>query len=247
MSVRYLVLAALLATAVLTACAPDHLPGMPAPLSPMSSSMPSARTTSTPPSAAAAESAEAVLARLVVKPLALARGYSRAAFGPAWADTDHNRCDQRNDVLHRDLTAVRLTTGSRCLVASGVLHDPYTDTTVSFMRGPKTSDAVQIDHVVALDDAWQTGAATWTSAKREQLATDEQHELLAVNGPTNQAKGDADAASWLPPNTHFGCPYVAAQIRVKATYGLWVTPSEHEAMARILATCPGQQLPTTAP
>ena len=182
-----------------------------------------------------------------MKPLALARGYSRTQFGPAWADTDHNGCDQRNDVLQRDLTGVRLKTGSRCLVASGVLHDPYTGKTVSFVRGPKTSDAVQIDHVVALDDAWQTGAATWTTAKREQLATDAHLELLAVDGPTNQAKGDADAASWLPPNTGFRCPYVTAQIAVKATYGLWVTPSEHEAMARVLATCPGQQLPVATP
>lgn len=125
---------------------------------PTSSPLSSTPTTSATPSPAAAPDASTVLARLVVKPLALARGYSRAQFGPAWADTDHNGCDQRNDVLQRDLTGVRLKTGSRCIVASGVLHDPYTGKTVLFVRGAKTSDAVQIDHLVALDDAWQTGA-----------------------------------------------------------------------------------------
>ena len=247
MSVRRLVLACLLATFALTACAPDQQPTTSAPGTPTSSPRSSAPTPSATPPVGAARDASTVLVRLVVKPLALARGYSRAQFGPAWADTDRNGCDQRNDVLQRDLIGVRLTARSRCLVASGVLHDPYTGKTVSFVRGAKTSDAVQIDHLVALDDAWQTGAATWTSAKREQLATDEQHELLAVDGPTNQAKGDADAASWLPPNARFRCLYVAAQIAVKATYGLWVTPSEHAAMVRVLATCPGQQLPAGAP
>jgi hypothetical protein len=238
MSVRRLLLSGLLATFALTACAPGLHPTRSVPVTPSS-----APTTGAAPSPAGAGDAATVLTRLAVQPLALARNYSRAQFGPAWADTDHNGCDQRNDVLRRDLTGVRLKTGSRCLVASGVLRDPYTGKTVSFVRGTKTSDAVQIDHVVALDDAWQTGAATWTTAKREQLATDERRELLAVDGPTNQAKGDADAASWLPPNTGFRCRYVAAQIAVKAMYGLWVTPSEKAAMTRALSTCAGQKLP----
>ena len=238
MTVRCLLVAGLLATVTLSSCAPDQESTMSASVTATSSPASSSWT----PSSAPADASTA-LAGLMVKQLALAPGYSRAQFGPAWADTDHNGCDQRNDVLQRDLTRVRLKTGSRCLVASGVLHDPYTGTTISFARGPKTSDAVQIDHVVALDDAWQTGAATWTTPKREQLATDERHELLAVDGPTNQAKGDADAASWLPPNAGFRCRYVAMQISVKATYGLWVTASEHNAMAQVLATCPGQPLP----
>jgi hypothetical protein len=103
MSVRRLVLSGLLATFGLTARASDQQPTMPAPAISTSLPVSSAQTTSATPAPAAAGEASTVLARLVVKPLALAPGYSRAQFGPAWADTDHNGCDQRNDVLQRDL------------------------------------------------------------------------------------------------------------------------------------------------
>jgi hypothetical protein len=110
-------------------------------------------------------------------------------------------------------------------------------------RGQTTSDAVQIDHVVALANAWQTGAQQLTATTREQLANDPL-ELLAVDGPTNQAKGDGDAATWLPPNKTYRCAYAARQIAVKAKYALWVTPAEHDALTRILTTCPDQPLPS---
>ena len=71
-------------------------------------------------------------------------------------------------------------------------------------------------------------------------------ELLAVDGPTNSAKGDADAASWLPPNKGFRCAYVARQIAVKSKYRLWVTVAEKNSMAAVLATCPVQGLPIEA-
>ncbi len=123
-------------------------------------------------------------------------------------------------------------------MASGSLNDPYTGKTIAFLRGQATSTAVQIDHVVALGDAWQTGAFQWTDEKRLEFANDPQ-ELLAVNGPTNEAKGDGDAATWLPPNKAFRCSYIETQVAVKATYGLWVTPAEHDAMSRILKGCAG--------
>ena len=109
-----------------------------------------------------------------------------------------------------------------CTVASGVLHDPYTNTVITFTRGVSTSTAIQIDHVVALGDAWQTGAQQLSLAVRTNMANDPL-ELLAVSGPTNEQKGDADAASWLPPNKAFRCSYVAIQVAVKIQYHLWVT------------------------
>jgi hypothetical protein len=186
---------------------------------------------------------------LPVKGRAPLTGYSRAQFGPAWTDDvtvpdGHNGCDTRNDILRRDLTTIVIKPGtSGCVVASGVLHDPYTGTIIPFIRGVSTSDAVQIDHVVALGDAWQTGAQQLSLAVRTNMANDPL-ELLAVSGPINEQKGDADAASWLPPNRAFRCSYVARQVAVKMTYHLWVTPAEHDAMARVLATCPAQTLPT---
>jgi hypothetical protein len=189
------------------------------------------------------------LAILPVKGRAPLTGYSRAQFGPAWTDDvtvadGHNGCDTRNDILRRDLTDVVIKPGTHgCTVASGVLHDPYTTTMIDFTRGQNTSTAVQIDHVVALGDAWQTGAQQLSLAVRTNMANDPV-ELLAVSGPANQQKGDADAASWLPPNKSFRCSYVAIQVAVKIAYHLWVTQAEHDVIARVLSTCPTQPLPT---
>jgi hypothetical protein len=186
---------------------------------------------------------------LPVKGRAPLTGYSRDQFGPAWTDDvtvadGHNGCDTRNDILRRDLTDVVIKPGTHgCTVASGVLHDPYTNSAITFTRGPGTSTIVQIDHVVALADAWQTGAQQLSLAVRTNMANDPV-ELLAVSGPVNQQKGDADAASWLPPNKSFRCSYVAIQVAVKITYHLWVSPAEHDAIARVLSACPTQPLPT---
>lgn len=178
-----------------------------------------------------------VLDSLAVKGRAPATGYSRDQFGQAWADVDHNGCDTRNDILGRDLTDKTYKPGTHdCVVTTGVLHDPYTGTTIDFTRGQDTSVAVQIDHVVALLNAWQTGAQQLTTDQRLALANDPEN-LLAVDGPTNQQKGAGDAATWLPPNKAFRCAYVARQVQVKAKYDLWVTPAEKDAITNQLNSC----------
>lgn len=190
-----------------------------------------------------AGTALAALDTLPVKGRAPKTGYHRDQFGEAWLDADHNGCDTRNDILARDLLDER--TQGRCRVLSGTLHDPYTGRTVEFRRGAATSAEVQIDHVVALSDAWQTGAQQLSPARRAELANDPL-ELLAVDGPTNEAKGDGDAATWLPRLKQTRCPYVARQIAVKTRYGLWVTAPEAEAMRRVLSACPGEPVPTSS-
>jgi hypothetical protein len=190
-----------------------------------------------------AGSAAAALQTLEVKGRAPKTGYEREQFGDGWVDTDHNGCDTRNDVLARDLSGETFKPGTRdCVVATGTLADPYSGTVIEFRRGEGTSEAVQIDHVVALSDAWQKGAQGLTPDQRVAFGNDPLN-LLAADGPLNMQKGDADAATWLPPNTGFRCAYVARQIAVKATYGLWVTRAEHDAMAGVLATCPEEPLP----
>ncbi|AUZ33790.1 calcium-binding protein [Arthrobacter sp. PGP41] len=184
-----------------------------------------------------------LLATLPIKGRAPKTGYDRALFGQAWLDVDRNGCDTRNDMLKRDMTGINYTNSVPCKVQSGTLADPYTGTTISFLRGSGTSSKVQIDHVVALSDAWQKGAQQLTTEQRTAFANDPLN-LQATDGPTNQKKGDGDAATWLPPNKGFRCEYVSRQISVKATYSLWVTKAEHDAMARILADCPGQLAPT---
>ena len=187
--------------------------------------------------------ATAVLETLAVKGRAPKTGYSRDQFGPAWSDVDRNGCDTRNDILKRDLTDVVYKSGTRnCVVASGNLRDRYSGEIINFVRGSVSSMEVQIDHVVALSNAWQTGAFKLTADQRKALANDPLN-LFAVKGSLNQQKSDGDAATWLPPLKSFRCAYVAQQIAVKAKYSLWVVPPEKAAMAAILAKCPEQKVP----
>lgn len=178
-----------------------------------------------------------VLETLPVKGRAAKTGYDRTQFGSGWLVT--NGCDTRNIVLNRDLKDP--VVDDECKVVSGTLNDPYTAKTISFVRGAQTSQLVQIDHVVALSNAWQTGAQQLTPFIREQLANDPLN-LLAVDGAANQQKSDGDAATWLPANKPFRCQYVARQIAVKAKYTLWLTTAEKDAMVRVLAACPSQSI-----
>jgi hypothetical protein len=180
------------------------------------------------------------LETLSVKGRAPKTGYSRDQFSANWADV--GGCDMRNYVLGRDLTNVVTKSDTDCTVESGTLNDPYTGKTIHFTRGASTSSAVQIDHVVAVSDAWQKGAQQIDVSKRAEFYNDPLN-LLAVDGPANNNKGDSDAATWLPPNKAYRCKYVARQIAVKAKYSLWVTQAEHDAMKNVLSACPGQSLP----
>ena len=224
---------------------------------PSATSHPSASTHPSPTSSASprprarahqatAGSALETLAALPVKGRAPKTGYSRHQFGDAWLDVDRNGCDTRNDVLRRDLVNKTYKSGTgECVVVSGDLPDPYTGRVIFFHRGQNTSSAVQIDHVVALSNAWQTGAQKIPLQQRVAFANDPLN-LLAVDGPANQQKSDADAATWLPANTSFRCAYVARQVGVKKKYRLWVTPAEKDAMTRVLRSCPNQPVPDAA-
>jgi len=177
-----------------------------------------------------------------VKGRAPKTGYSRERFGDGWATV--RGCDVRDRILGRDLTRRTYEPGARCVVESGRLADPYTGAALTYARGGASE--VDIDHVVALSDAWQKGAAQWSPGKRAAFANDPVN-LLAVDAGANRSKGDGDAATWLPPNKGFRCAYVARQVAVKLTYRVWVTRAERDAIARVLARCPGRRLPRSAP
>ena len=201
------------------------------------------------PPASAAESAPgvalAVLETLPVKGRAPKTGYSRAAFGQSWADVDRNGCDTRNDILKRDMTSIVFKPRTRnCVVLSGTLIDRYSGEMINFVRGNVSSMEVQIDHVVALSNSWQTGAFKLSIAQRTALANDPLN-LFAVKGRLNLQKSDGDAATWVPPLKSFRCAYVAQQIAVKAKYSLWVVAPEKAAMSAILSQCPTQPVPVS--
>jgi hypothetical protein len=189
----------------------------------------------TSPANDAVTEALAALSTIPVKGRAPKTGYDRdEQFGSAWRDVDNNSCDTRNDILTRDL--VDIVRDGACRVLTGVLVDPYSGQSIAFTRGVGTSSEVQIDHVVALLNAWETGAQQLTRDERVRFANDPRN-LMAVAGRVNAQKGAGDAATWLPPQKSFRCTYVTMQIEVKVDYRLWVTAAERDAMVRVLAEC----------
>ena len=196
-----------------------------------------------PVQAYSAASSLSVIEVQVTKGRAAKTGYTRAQFGQRWADVDRNGCDTRNDILKRDLTGEIFKEKTReCVVLSGKLIDPFSGEVIYFVRGNISSMEVQIDHVVAMSNAWQTGAFKLSLQDRTAFANDPLN-LLAVKGRLNSQKGDGDAATWLPPLKSYRCEYVSRQIAVKIKYKLWFTAPEKAAMVRILKSCPEQGLP----
>ncbi len=208
---------------------------------PRTTTSPTTKPVSRPsaPARAAAGTALAAVRDLTVGGRAAKTGYDRDLFGQEWFDADRNGCDTRNDILRRDLT-VRIMKNSCKVLAGALAPDPYTGATIRFIYGGASE--VDIDHVVALSDAWQKSASTWTAGKRLALANDPLN-LLAVDAGANRAKGDGDTATWLPPNKAYRCAYVARQVAVKRKYHLRVTVAEQAAMTRVLSNCPTMALP----
>jgi hypothetical protein len=186
--------------------------------------------------------AATALAGLTVAEKGTLAGYERdcgegegCVFGPRWADVDRNGCDQRNDVLHRDLADVVVRDGTQgCVVEGGVLVDPYTGETVRFVKADAAE--VPIDHVVPLAAAWVQGAAAWPVQQRTAFANDPAN-LLTTTREQNSAKGDSTAEEWVPPDPAYGCSYATVVVTVKDVYGLSVTAAEAQALESLLATC----------
>lgn len=183
------------------------------------------------------QSAAHILNQLPVRELDSDLTYDRKAFGNGWQKW--RACNTRARILQRDMT--NFTTDG-CKVVRGELNDLYTGKHFAFSNSTEISRNVQIDHVVALGNAWRTGAKYLNVQQRAKLANDTL-ELLAVSAKSNIQKSDSDASSWLPRNLKFRCSYIARQIAVKFKYHLWVTPQEKSIMQKVLQHCPGQAVP----
>lgn len=191
------------------------------------------------PAAPLTQEADQAIAQLEQLTIAepLQTPYNRDAFGQRWADIDRNGCDTRNDVLRRDLVDVTTKPGTRdCVILTGTLHDPYTGTTISFVRGQGTSELVQIDHVIPLAWAWRNGAADWTDEHREQFANDGIN-LAAVDGSANQSKSDRGPAIWMPPSSAYHCSYAVRFVQVLDTYDLTIPGEDAAALQSTLSSC----------
>ncbi|MDO4508162.1 MAG: HNH endonuclease family protein [Candidatus Saccharibacteria bacterium] len=176
-----------------------------------------------------------ILERLEVKGRAPKTGYSREEFYNGWPTVEG--CSLRQRILKRDFGETAVL--EECTVVAGEFTEPYTGEYMVFSSREEVSE-LQIDHVVALSDAWQKGAQNLTKEERYSIATDPLN-LLAVDGAANMQKSDGDAATWLPPNKKFRCQYVSRQVSVKYKYGLWVSEAEKEAISRVLSACPHQR------
>ncbi|MDT0270462.1 HNH endonuclease family protein [Streptomyces sp. DSM 44915] len=155
-------------------------------------------------------------------------GYDRDLF-PHWSNQGNN-CNTREVILQRDGDNVE--TDNSCAAVSGSWYSPYDGATWS------SASDLDIDHLVPLAEAWDSGADSWTTAEREAFANDRTRpQLLAVTNSVNRAKGDKDPAEWLPPRGAYHCVYARAWIQVKHSYDLSVDSAERDALREALNTC----------
>ncbi|MBI3752192.1 MAG: HNH endonuclease [Chloroflexi bacterium] len=164
-------------------------------------------------------------------------GYDRSLF-VHWIDADGNGCDTRHEVLIAQ-AVVAPSIGARCALSGGRWVSLYDGLTITDPAG------LQIDHVVALAEAWDSGASAWSPAHREAYANDlgVPFALLAVSATTNQSKSDDDPADWLPPAAAAECPFLGDWIAVKVRWDLAVDPREHDALAADIRDCPATEMP----
>ncbi|HET6938303.1 MAG TPA: HNH endonuclease family protein [Nocardioides sp.] len=237
LSTRRAALTGLAAVLVLAGCAATPTGTPPAPAPHVVTASPSIP----PPPVGSGAEARTELGTLRVAPRRPPVGYVRDAFGTPWLDTDGNGCNQRDDVLLRDVVpgTVRYAPQGRCDhdVLAGTWLDPYTGRTLVFtdLKDPRQAEAIQIDHLVPLAEAWSSGASRWDAGRRSQFAND-LAELLAVDGPTNASKGDDDPAAWRPRKA-FQCTYAVRWIGTKSRWQLTVDRPEKRALVQMLGYC----------
>lgn len=160
--------------------------------------------------------------------------YNRDDWQPhGWEDADHDGCNTRAEVLKAESSATTTTKTTNCTVLTGRWHDPYTG------RDVTEAAQLQVDHLVALGDAAASGGWAWSSARKVAFANNLEDEwaLNAVWGPENERKADYGPDRWLPPSAAFRCTYVASYARVKAAWGLTVTPAQWAAITAVWAGC----------
>lgn len=182
----------------------------------------------TPPAIPSVATAKSELAGLSVATEGSMSGYSREQF-PHWI-TQSGACDTRETVLKRDGSGV--TVGSDCQPTAGSWRSPYDGVTIA------TSSGVDVDHIVPLAEAWRSGAASWTTARRQAFANDlTNSQLIAVSASSNRSKGDQDPSTWLPPVSSYHCTYARMWIGSKHAWGLSLQSSEKSALTSLLNGC----------
>ncbi|MGW7821810.1 HNH endonuclease family protein [Streptomyces puniciscabiei] len=159
-------------------------------------------------------------------------GYERSKF-KHWIDADKDGCNTWAEVLKAE-AVVAPVQGPKCTLSGGEWYSPYDD---RYIDGPKGLD---IDHLVPLAEAWDSGAYAWTAKEREAYANDlgDDRALIAVSAASNRSKADQDPSTWLPPAAGYRCTYVTDWVADKTRWGLSVDAGEQAALAEVLSSCP---------
>ena len=224
--------AAIVAAAVLGSCTTAGsagTPGDPTSTTALETSTTTLSTTASPPAAPGG----ATVDQLVVAPESDADSYDRELFGDGWIDADGDGCDTRREVLIAESMSPAQVDPFGCEVIAGDWLSAY--------DGYATDDPteLEIDHVVALAEAWRSGAAGWTDERRQAFANDldDPGALIGVTAATNRSKGDRDPASWQPPDREAWCDFAGAWVTVKAGWELTADQAEVDALRNMLVGC----------
>ena len=172
----------------------------------------------------------ALLTQLVIED-ELPSGYDRDLFRH-WVDADRDGCDARREVLILE-AVVAPTVGEGCSLSGGSWYSAFDGVTTN---DPSLFD---IDHMVPLKEAWDSGAHAWDSDRRRAFANDLDlpQALLAVSRSSNRSKGADDPAEWLPPLVSYHCQYIEDWMVVKIKWELSVDAREFSALRSIASGC----------
>ncbi|MFJ1708742.1 HNH endonuclease family protein [Kitasatospora sp. NPDC088346] len=166
-------------------------------------------------------------------------GYVRTAF-KHWVDADKDGCDARKEVIKAEALEAPAQ-GPRCALTGGVWLSLYDDVVVT------DAGRLDVDHLVPLAEAWDSGASAWTAAERQTYANDlnEPRALIAVTAASNRSKADKDPAQWLPPAAAYRCTYLNDWVAIKTRWNLTIDTTEHQSLTDIAAGCPDEDITVT--
>ena len=158
-------------------------------------------------------------------------GYDRDLFGKNWSDADRDGCNTRQEVLIAE-SIIPATIGNACAV-TGKWFSVYDGVTTTKSRG------FDIDHMVPLKEAWDSGAWNWNEDQRKKFANDldKSFFLIAVTAHSNRSKGEQDPAEWMPTSASYRCEYARIWVKIKRAWDLSVDPAENKFLKRTLAKC----------
>ncbi|MGW7046386.1 HNH endonuclease family protein [Streptomyces avermitilis] len=166
-------------------------------------------------------------------------GYERSKFRH-WTDANHDGCNTRAEVLKTEAVDAPAQ-AANCLLTGGLWYSAYDDAYFDSAR------KLDVDHLVPLAEAWDSGASAWTAKEREAYANDldDPRALIAVSAASNRSKADQDPSTWLPPYEGYRCQYVTDWVADKTRYQLTLDPTEQAALSETLSRCPNEPITVT--